>query len=587
MLVAIVALSVAVRLAHLWFVYATPSFTHHRTWPVSDMYILNTWAGQIVDGDFLGRDLHHPLLDWMRAAAPPERWAAWLGEAPAFLKAPFYAYLLALLRWLFGDAMLPVVILQIAAAAGAVVLLYAITQALFGRAAGLAAALLFAVYAPAVHYDVVMLRGPWIVLAALLLTWQLVRMPVQPPGRAGVLTGACTGLALLVNEGFVLLPPLVAACAVLQAPRGGRSTMLAGFALALGLLLLPVVLRNLAVGVPPLQLSVSGAPMFAMFNAADSHPVIATTPPPSFLPLMDRSGGRLGGLLWPCFDTFRSAGDWILFYVRRFGALITPFEFPDNANFYYARLRSPVLATLPTYGVLVPLGVVGLALGLVVAPAPRRRLAPLLPASLALFVPLMATVPLSRYRVPLAVFWFPFAGFALTQIASCVQQRRWGMTSSVVAGLVAVGSISLWLEPHLGVDAGQLTNLRYRSPEFQLAAGAYAKADRPQDAAREWRQLAALTPDQSTRLRALKQAVPLQLASGDSAGARTTLAEIVAAARRNAQLLLWAGDVHRQQLGDARTAGELYERALALHPAADVTEALRARLADLGRTPAP
>jgi len=71
---------------------------------------------------------------------------------------------------------------------------------------GLAAALLFAVYAPAVHYDVVMLRGPWIVLAALLLTWQLVRMPVQPPGRAGVLTGACTGLALLVNEGFVLLP---------------------------------------------------------------------------------------------------------------------------------------------------------------------------------------------------------------------------------------------------------------------------------------------------------------------------------------------------------------------------------------------
>jgi len=118
MLVAIVALSVAVRLAHLWFVYATPSFTHHRTWPVSDMYILNTWPGRSSTGISWTRPAPPAArLDARRCAA--ERWAAWLGEAPAFLKAPFYAYLLALLRWLFGDAMLPVVILQIAAAGGA------------------------------------------------------------------------------------------------------------------------------------------------------------------------------------------------------------------------------------------------------------------------------------------------------------------------------------------------------------------------------------------------------------------------------------------------------------------------------------
>src|SRR5688572_20346125 len=159
MLMAVVAVALLVRVAHLLAAHSSPVFDAHRIWPQTDMHIFGQWAQRILDGDVLGRARFHPVLDWMTRTAPADVWARWFGDAPTFFKAPLYAYVVALLQWLFGDPALPMAVLQIAASIASTVVLFLITDRLFGAVAGVLAALLFAVYGPAVHYDVVMLRG--------------------------------------------------------------------------------------------------------------------------------------------------------------------------------------------------------------------------------------------------------------------------------------------------------------------------------------------------------------------------------------------------------------------------------------------
>ena len=101
-------------------------------------------------------------------------------------------------------------LLQILAAAGSTVLLGRITGEIFGATAGLCAALIYAVYAPDIHFDVVMLRGPWIILVSLLATWLLLRLRARPTAGRAVGLGAVVGISILVNEAFLIVPPLIA-----------------------------------------------------------------------------------------------------------------------------------------------------------------------------------------------------------------------------------------------------------------------------------------------------------------------------------------------------------------------------------------
>lgn len=138
LLALVIVVSLIVRVAHLVSVYRTPFFSYHQAWSNADMYQTNQWAQRIIDGDILGRKTYHPLTDWMLQAAPAAQWAAWFGDRPVYLKAPVYTYLVALLRWLFGDAMLALALLQVVASTLSAALLFLITEALFGPLAGFA-----------------------------------------------------------------------------------------------------------------------------------------------------------------------------------------------------------------------------------------------------------------------------------------------------------------------------------------------------------------------------------------------------------------------------------------------------------------
>jgi len=586
LLFAVGVLCVLVRMVHLLAVHGTPLFAAHRVWPGTDMFFFDQWAQRIVGGDVLGRVRFYPVMDWMSATAPLEYWSRWFGNAPIYFKAPLYAYAVALLRWLFGDPAVPMAVLQIAASIASAALLFLITEQLFGTAAGLLAAIVFALYAPAVHYDVVMLRGPWVILASLLVTWRLMHLREHlTPAGAGVL-GLIVGVALLLNESFATLPFLVLAAFACWAPSLRRwTTASAGFLTGLAIALTPLVVRNIAVGAPPLAVAVTGAWVVALSNASDSDPIIFGFPKPSFVPLMEAGGGRLGRVLWLCLQSFDGVGQMLAFYLHRAAGLVAPFENADNASFDYAAIGSPLLRWLPDYAWLFPLLMLGMVLA--VGNVRLRTLGALVPVWIALLIPNVLGPPLSRYRLSLVVLGMPFAGLALERMWRWATQRRLAVLVGALAALAALRLVAGLVERRM-LPAAEPWSDVYRLSDFQVAATEYAKAGRYREASAEYLALADHVPQGSRqRVKALLLAAPLQASAGDRAGARASAHAATEECPPDPRILLDIGDVHWTALGDRDRAVDAYRRALELQPAGAILDALRARLTalDPGMTP--
>jgi tetratricopeptide (TPR) repeat protein len=573
-----VVIAIVCRLAHLVNVYPTAAFSFHQTWAVTDMYKFDQWAERIVAGDALGREPFNPFLDYLVKRAPAGHWRQWLGESPVFYKAPLYAYLVALLRWLFGQAMLPLALLQILTSATSLLLIFLITERLFDALSAFLAALLFGVYAPAIYYDAIMLRGPFIAFTALLVTWQLMQLQSRPTPAAGCRVGLAVGLALLFNEGFLSVPLLVLVATAWWTRAARRCASVGGgFLMGLAIALLPLIVRNLIVGVPPLQLATTGATAWAIGNASDSDPIFYQASSQSFYGLMEASGGRLADVVWPCVRSFHSVGAFLLFYFRRATGLIVPYEGPDNANFYYAALKDPLLRWLPNYAVLFPLSVVGCAC----AGRRLRRFEPLLPMALSLLASIMLTLPLSRYRVTLAVFLFPLAGAALAQAVRWAQQRRFAALGAAVAALCLLYGMIALLQRRVVFDGRDPAYFLYRSAEFTEAAKIYTQQQRPREASQELLQLAQITPSWEERTKAWLQAARLQFQAGDTAAAQRSLETLARANGGDARTLLWVGDTYWKVMGDTTRALAIYQRAGGLRSDAAVAAALQARLNSL------
>lgn len=570
----VLTVALVVRLVHLAQVAPTPFFELHRSFAESDMYMFDEWSRQIAEGDWLGRRIPHPLYRWQLDLAPEASWRAWYGPPQAFYKAPFFPYLLAVLRALFGDPMLPLALLQCLASAVVAALLVSVGDRLFGPPAGLAGGLLFAIYAPAVHFDAVLLRGPWIALVALAATSSLMRLASEASPRRAAAAGAWVAAALLVNEGFSLVPVLLLACLPfwLRPARRlaqGTAALLGGLAAGL----LPLVLRNLAVGVQPLQLAVTGSIVYAVFNAHGASPWAFEIRPRILVPLMSQAGAGLLPMAAACLRSFPDLPSLAAFYAERLLGLLAPFENPDNANFYYAAIVDPWLGFLPAHGTLLPLGATGLAL------ARRRpsRLLPMLPFGFALLAAILLTTTLSRYRVVLAVFWLPFAGLTLATAVRALAGRDWKRLLRLAAGLTLAAAGAWAAELRLTRD-GNLAALRYRPAEFYLASEGWLRRGDPDRAVAEMWALVRRNRDPGVQSWALLQASLLLGEQGQREQASEALSLAIRAGGRNPMLLMRVGDVRRDALRDRAGAAAAYEAALALRPGQPLAAQLEERL---------
>jgi len=128
----------------------------------------------------------------------------WMGPERAFFQDPLYPYILAVIYRLFGHDMLVVRLVQAGVGAATCGLLYVIGRRIGGRAVGTVAALIMALYAPAVFSDIEIDKtvfGLFFVTAALMLV--LRRTPCSV-----LCSGICLGLAAQTRGNLMLMVPM-------------------------------------------------------------------------------------------------------------------------------------------------------------------------------------------------------------------------------------------------------------------------------------------------------------------------------------------------------------------------------------------
>jgi len=568
LLLLIGALAAAARLAHMASIQGSAYYEFDQSWELSDMRANRLWAEHLASGDWLDREAYRPRFTWEAQVATQETWAEWLG-ASTYYQPPLYTYLLALgikitgspdlFRWA-----------QVLLGAVNVILLGLLGSRVVSRGAGLIAAALAAGYAPFIFYDAELLRGPLAIFLHLLALLALARAassesPEESPSfgagpavsfKAWGLAGAALGIAYIGDSAIVTFIPLAALWAFLapwrvvaaegrRPARGDRpgwsaraGALRAGF-IAAGLLaaLAPLVMRNLAVGAPLLADTTRAPLTFVMGNAPDALPVGAAIPESAIGILRSSRYGALSTIKETLAAHRGDFGAILGLQWRKLQGLFNSYEVPDNPSFYYAALKSPVLARGLRLSCLSGLALVGLLLS--ARGAGRYALLHLyVAATFSLF--LLAYV-VSRYRQPLVLPLAIFAGLALVEAWDAVVAGRKAKALAVLV-LAALLSFALPASPPPGYRY-------YRPAEFLVAAGWLDAKGEINEAASEIKEAIRFAREENAGLHA---SVELGLALGSLYARHDRYPEALSAYRdvldddpMNAEALAVAGGIHQ------------------------------------------
>lgn len=581
LLLAILALALALRLAHLWAVRGQPFFASL----VMDSQEYDRWAQGIAAGDWLGSGV--------------------------FFQAPLYPYLLAAVYALLGHRLALVYLLQIALAVAGCWALYRAGREMGGEGTGLGAALLAAVYGPFLFYDVQLLKESLAVTVTAFFLWALAAARNRPGLKVWLGAGLLLGVLALLRENALLILPFLLPIAWHRedrwtglARRGGA--MVAGLVLAL----LPVAVRNGLIGGDFLPTTSQGGVNFYIGNHAGADGTYQPIVPGKQVPELERkeparvaeqalgrplSAGEVShywlgqGLAWA-----RShPGDFLRLQVHKLRLFWSWYELPDAVDYYYAKTLSPPLRLpLLEFGGAVILALAGLLLA-------RQRLGDFAPTLLFALGWMASTVIFflfSRYRLPAVPALLAVGGVTLAEIPAA-----WRRRPREAMGLVAICLAAFLLprligfEPRMDLVHYNLGRLYEEQGHLEEAQGEYQVAFtlNPKDflACLNLGNLAARRRDWPTALRFYERAEALEprsddvqsnlggawLAAGDPARAEQHLDRALALNPRNLPALQ-NKTLLLARRGDLAGARELNRRLLEIDPENPAGLRLKARL---------
>ncbi|MCB9916325.1 MAG: glycosyltransferase family 39 protein [Planctomycetes bacterium] len=453
--VGLVVLAVAVRLVYLLQQRANPFFAY----PLMD-------------------SLYH--VEWARALAAGEDF-----QPGPFFRAPLYPWLLGTALRLFGEQYLWLRALGALLGGATTALTYLVGRRAFGVAVGRVAALLVALNWVLVYFDGELLIPTLAVpldLVALYLTLGLER--ARGP-RPVALAGMAWGVAALARPNVLLVVPFLGAWLLWRArPRWsaglGRAALL-----GLGTLLpiVPITTYNLVVGGDAVLISSQAGVNLWIGNnpASDGSTAIVPGTRPGWwdgyrdaIALAEQAEGRTlapsevsahytGRALAFWRGEPRAAAQLFWWKLRLFASR---YELGNNQDVRFFAERYSALARwlLPSWWLLVPLGLVGLAL----ARGARVSVAPL-----AWFVALYALSVLlffvcSRYRVPLLPPLAVLGAHALVRAWTAARARAW---TPLACGVAAWGALlALVLPVPAAVDTSDAKGL-WQLGLFELEHG--------------------------------------------------------------------------------------------------------------------
>jgi tetratricopeptide (TPR) repeat protein len=411
-LVFVVAL--AVRLLHVWQIRSAPFFTAL----MGDAHGYDEWARRIAGGEWIGSEV--------------------------FYQAPLYPYFLGVLYATMGHSLLAVRVVQ--AVVGSIsCLLVALTgQRLFSSRVGLIGGLGLALYAPAIFFDGVIQKSVLDVFFVSLALWLLSGLVDRPSNLRGWLAlGIALGGLSLTRENALVLIVVIALWGIWRLsgsrlwavgsgpkdaepkPKAQSLRPIGVFAAGLAIVLLPVALRNYAVGGGFYLTTAQFGPNFYIGNnpSADGTYVSLRygrgAPEYERQDATDMAQRAVGRALSPgevsSYWTGRALSyitsqpvAWLRLMLRKFVLLWNRTEAVDTeSQETYAEYSMPlaVLGWIGHFGVLVPLALVG---GWA-AWSDRRRLAVFYALTLTYAASVLLFYVFARYRFPLVPLLMLFA----------------------------------------------------------------------------------------------------------------------------------------------------------------------------------
>jgi tetratricopeptide (TPR) repeat protein len=342
----------------------------------------------------------------------------------AYQQAPLYPFVLFALGSL-GLDLSGVRIVQFMLGVAGAFLLTLVGFRWGGRVGGIVAGLGAALYGPFVFFesDLLSISVAVFFIELALYFWG------NP--RRSWLAGLALGMAALAQPNFLIAGALAAGASWLWPSRLGWPDRRAVLGLVIGIALLPALTltRNIAVSGQPVLISANGGINFFIGNnpAADGT---FHLPPDSGL--LNRTEGLFSSAkevaertlhqpLSPALvDRYwwqKGVDFWLTEPGRAFGLTfgklmlsLNNAEIPSHYDYGFFKGEVPVLRFLPTFGWLLPLGGIGLAL------AWRRRREPMVFLCVSFLLCIIPFFITGRYRLPLAVFLWPAAGLAVAEL---------------------------------------------------------------------------------------------------------------------------------------------------------------------------
>ncbi len=523
--------ALAVRLVHVYQLRASPFFDIL----LGDAHGYDEWARRIAGGEWIGRDV--------------------------FYQAPLYPYFLGAIYRLIGHNLLAVRIIQATIGSMSCALLALSGQRFFSPKVGLVAGIGLAIYAPAIFFDGLLQKSVLDVFFLSLSLWLISLLLDQRDDRRiwlalGVAMGA---LSLTRENALVFIVVILAWCLVRLKPDtttvkrskakkeadvvsgfpptpkaparlaegpfgregGSRTRNAAIFIAGLAIVLLPVAIRNYAVGGGFYLTTSQFGPNFFIGNNPNADGTYMSLRFGRGAPEYERQDATelaehaTGRTLTPSdvssywtdraldFITAHPA-QWVSLMGRKLLLLVNATEMLDTeSQESYAEWSWPLRlgGWFGHFGVLVPLAVLGMFL----AWPERRRVAILYAMTGVYTASVLMFYVFARYRLPLVPFFMLFAAAALCRIPSLVIQarERFGgapqrdtrlkvpefSASSAVSALivvVVVAVIANW--PILS------KSLMIAITETNLAVALQAQG-RPAEAADHYRRAIAIQPD--------------------------------------------------------------------------------------------
>jgi len=228
---ALFVFALLLRLAHIWQIRSAPFFTLM----MGDSRAYDEWARRIAAGDWIGRDV--------------------------FYQAPLYPYFLAVLYNTVGRDLLTVRIVQAAIGSASCALVFLAGRRFFSHRVGLIAGFALAVWAPAIFFDALIQKSVLDVFFVCVVLWLLSKAETAEDAKIAEtrvalrsqdalrfrfwpLIGMALGALALTRENALVF---VAVIGLFALSRPGRFRNALLLALGVGLVLLPVAMRNASV----------------------------------------------------------------------------------------------------------------------------------------------------------------------------------------------------------------------------------------------------------------------------------------------------------------------------------------------------